>query len=286
VKYQTDLAVIGIQAAIDLSKRTLNSKDFRTHPTSLHCLQQAQTIIAKCRSSEDDKVEWSVLLSAAFYNRGVTLYLAELPVPAIPFIEGSVNIAKELLEESKADAGSKSESLPVLEELALQCSKRLELLAACHIKKGDKMVSKRRLRPVLKWSVNIEHTVFQNGLAAYFDCIMAQPTLRIDEITQAAGALSPFEAINASSPIGTILNRLASFLQKEALLFNNSWNDVQRYLSNPALVNGYGGVSLEYILDTLVHVSHRSEVSTLMVHICNDLIAIYTAEEYPVRRLR
>ncbi|KAJ9092673.1 hypothetical protein QFC21_006738 [Naganishia friedmannii] len=264
VKYQTDLAVIGIQAAIDLSKRTLNTRDFRTHPTSLHCLQQARTIIAKCRSSEDDKVEWSVLLSAAFYNRGVTLYLAELPVPAIPFIEGSVNIAKELLEAPKAGADLKQESLPVLEELAIQRSKRLELLAACHIKKGDKL----------------------NGLAAYFDCIMAQPTAQVTEITQAASTLPPIEAINASSTIATILNRLASFLQKEALLFNNSWSDVQQFLDNPTLSNGYGGVSLEYILATLALVSHRTEVSTMMVHICDSLLAIYTPEGYPIRRLR
>ncbi|KAJ9118120.1 hypothetical protein QFC22_004021 [Naganishia vaughanmartiniae] len=264
VKYQTDLTVIGIQAAIDLSKRTLNTRDFRTHPTSLHCLQQAQAIIAKCRSSDDDRVEWSVLLSAAFYNRGVTLYLAELPVPAIPFIEGSVNIAKELLDATKATAGLEPESLPVLAELVIQRSKRLELLAACHIKKGDKM----------------------NGLAAYFDCIMAQPTTKIDDITQATITSTPSEAINPSSPIATILNRLASFLQKEALLFNNNWSAVQQHLNHPTLANGYGGVSLEYILDTLAPVSHRTEVSTMMVHICNSLIAVYTPENYPIRRLR
>jgi hypothetical protein len=84
------------------------------------------------------------LLSASVYNRGVSLYLGDLPVPALPFIQRSVDIAKELLQKSAAGVDFKPETAAALQELTLQHSKRLELLAACYIKKGDKMVSEDR----------------------------------------------------------------------------------------------------------------------------------------------
>ncbi|KAJ9094312.1 hypothetical protein QFC19_007997 [Naganishia cerealis] len=194
----------------------------------------------------------------------VLINKSTMPVPAIPFIEGSVNIAKKMLDSPKARADLKPETLQLLDELTLQLSKRLQLLATCHIKKGDKM----------------------NGLAVYLECIAAQPNPIIKETVRSAGNLSPLEVINASSPIAVVLNRLASFLQSEALFFNNSWSQVQEYLDAPTLANGYGGVSLEYILDTLAQASHRMEVSALMANICNSLITIYTSEDYPIRRLR
>lgn len=141
VKYQVDLAVISIQAAIDLSKRILSVTDFTSHEISLDTLDQARTTVSNCRTSFDDKAEWLVLLSASFYNRGVTLYLAELPVPALVFIERSVHIAQELLHGQGTESQPSSETVAVLAELGLQYSKRLELLAACHIKRGKQLAS-------------------------------------------------------------------------------------------------------------------------------------------------
>lgn len=140
VKYQVDLAVIAIQAAIDVSKRILNVSDFATHALSLSILDQARTTVSHCRTSEEDNVEWLALLSASFYNRGVTLYLGESPVPAIPFIQRSVDIA-QIVQQQDTESFSSPETAAALAELAVQYSKRLELLATCHIKKGDKMAS-------------------------------------------------------------------------------------------------------------------------------------------------
>lgn len=148
VKYQVDLAIIGIQAAIDLSKRLLNISDFSSHAASLGVLDQARGLVGHCQATVEDKIEWLVLLSTSYYNRGVSLYLGELPVPALPFIQRSVDIVKEILQESATLEDGKPEILGVLQELSAQHSKRLELLAACYIKKGDKMVSPERIAMV------------------------------------------------------------------------------------------------------------------------------------------
>lgn len=141
LKYQVDLAVIAIQAAFDLSKRLLKVPDFSSHAISLGVLDKARALVANCQAPTDDKLDWLVLLSTAYYNRGVSLYLGELPVPALPFIERSVDIVKEILQESRTTDDRNTDNLSVLEELRMQHSKRLELLAACYIKKGEKMVS-------------------------------------------------------------------------------------------------------------------------------------------------
>jgi hypothetical protein len=134
------MAVIAIQAAIDVSKRILIASDFATHVLSLSVLDQARTTVSHCRTSEEDKIEWLALLSASFYNRGVSLYLGESPVPAIPFIQRSVDIA-QIVQQQDSESFSSPETAAALAELAVQYSKRLELLATCHIKKGDKMAS-------------------------------------------------------------------------------------------------------------------------------------------------
>lgn len=142
VKYRVDLAIVAIQAALDLSKRLLKVTDFSTHSIALGALDQARTLVAKCEVPVDDKLEWLVLLSTAYYNRGVALYLGELPIPALPFIQRSVDIVKEILHDSTTTEDRKSENLGVSDELGVQHPKRVELLAACYIKKGEKMVSR------------------------------------------------------------------------------------------------------------------------------------------------
>lgn len=123
----------------------MKTSDFSTHSTALGILDQARTLVAQSRATSDDKIEWMVLLSTSYYNRGVSLYLGELPVPALPFIERSADIVKEILQGSISAEERKPELVTVLQELALQHSKRLELLAACYIKKGEKMVRRKEL---------------------------------------------------------------------------------------------------------------------------------------------
>lgn len=136
-----DLAVIAIQAALDLSKRVLTLSDLSSHAIALKILEQAHNAVLLCRTNQDDKAEWLALLSASFYNRGVTLYLGESHIPALPFIQRSVDIAQDLLQDEAAGQKPSTETVAVLAELAIQYPKRLELLAACHIRKGDKMAS-------------------------------------------------------------------------------------------------------------------------------------------------
>ena len=137
-----DLAAIAIQAALDLSKRILSLSDFSSHALALDILEQAHNAVSHCRTNSDDKAEWLALLSASFYNRGVTLYLGEFHLPALPFIKRSVEIAQHLLlQHEAAEQKLCADTVAVLAELATQYPKRLELLAACHIKKGDKMAS-------------------------------------------------------------------------------------------------------------------------------------------------
>lgn len=139
-----DLAVVAIQAALDLSKRVLTLSDFSSHAIAFKILEQAHNAVLFCRTNPEDKAEWLALLSASFYNRGVTLYLGELHVPALPFIQRSVDIAQNLqLQDGAAEQKPSTETVAVLAELAIQYPKRLELLAACHIRKGDKMASLR-----------------------------------------------------------------------------------------------------------------------------------------------
>jgi hypothetical protein len=101
-----------------------------------------------------------------------------------------------------------------------------------------------------------------------------------------AETLPPTDAIKAVPALATLLNRLASFLQKEALLFGNKWTEVQRRLDQHVAKDAYCGSLLEYLLDSLGDAVHRSEVARVVRQICQRLTSIYTTDEYPVRRLR
>jgi hypothetical protein len=101
-----------------------------------------------------------------------------------------------------------------------------------------------------------------------------------------AERLPATEAVRAFPGISTLLNRLGSFLQKEALYFDNNFSEVERLLGQCVSQDVYKGIILEYVLDALGAVGHRSEVAAFMCSMCQSLISIYTPDVFPVRRLR
>lgn len=115
---------------------------------------------------------------------------------------------------------------------------------------------------------------------------MSQPQATIDQIIQTAETLPSSQTVKAFPAISTVLNRLASFLQKEALFFMHNFVEVDRRLSQYVLQDAYKGIILEYLVECLADTAHRQEVATLMRKICLSLTSIYTSDKFPIRRLR
>lgn len=126
----------------------------------------------------------------------------------------------------------------------------------------------------------------QNGLSTYFACLTSQQEVAIDRIVQTAATLPAPQTVKAFPPIVALLNRLASYMQKEALFFTNNFAEVARQLSEWKNQDAYKATILEFLVDCLADAAHRSEIAGLMRQICRTLTLIYTSDGYPLRRLR
>lgn len=127
---------------------------------------------------------------------------------------------------------------------------------------------------------------YQNGLSTYFACLTSQQQAVIDEIMQTAATLPAPQTVKAFPSIVTLLNRLASYMQKESLFFTSNFAEVDRLLGEWKNQDAYKGTILEFLVDCLADAAHRLEIGGLMRKICHTLTLIYTPDGYPLRRLR
>lgn len=115
---------------------------------------------------------------------------------------------------------------------------------------------------------------------------MSQDQAVIEQIGRNAEKFPPSQAFKSFPSMITLLNRLASYMQKEALFFTNNSVEVERQLAEWKGSDAYKGTVLEFLLDCLTDAAHRREIASLTRQICHALISIYTSEKYPLRRLR
>lgn len=242
-----DLATIVIDTLLHFVRIDITPGDFQSHEQAYRMLQSAISIRDAFPVDHADSAEWSRCISAAFYNTGVALWRANLSVPAVPFVRSSCVYGREALDRAKDTSG---EHWRALED---QLTKRWELLAACYLKGGDKL----------------------EALRAYLACLTAFPLTMLQKAQADLTRQTPAAALQ---PFSTILLRIGSLLQSEALLFSQ-----QDHLFDldPLLA-----ACVEQMLKHVEPAQHRPEVADLLVNVWRHVLAVYDAEAYPVRRLR
>lgn len=242
-----DLATIVIDTLLHFVRIDIQPGDFDSHDLASKKLSFAIAIRDAFPVDHVDSAEWSRCISAAFYNTGVALWRANLAVPAIPFVRSSCLYGREALDRPR---DTSSEHWQALEE---QLTKRWELLAACYLKAGEKL----------------------EALRAYLACLTALPSKALQQARTDISSQTPSSALR---PFATVLLRMGSLLQSEALLFSQQ---AHLFDLDPLLA-----ACVEEMARHVETAQHRPEVADLLANIWRHVLAVYDAETYPVRRLR
>lgn len=254
----SDLATIVIDSVLNVVRISLKPGDFASHEAAEKLLLRAGAIRDLFPAADPDSAERSRCIAAAWYNSGAALFRNNFAVPALPFVKSSAHSGREALSHRPANA--ETEELWVgLEE---QLPKRWELLAACHLKKGEKI----------------------EALQAYMSSLTAFTRGHIDGIRRQSDTKPASAIFSSPSTIGTAIIRMASLLQNESTLFLYEAKTFEIILDN--VMDGYVAIAMEYAVELMQSAEYRNEVAELMGRILQHLLKFYVHDQFPIRRLR
>ena len=218
-------------------------------------------------------------LASGYYNLGGALFNANKPAAAVPFLRRAAQISADVVASTavSADVAGMLSSLSLEDDktqlardearadFAKQLSKRCEVLALAHHGAGDKAAA----------------------LTAYASAIAtASPALRTD--LHAASASTPVAVLAARDAFAGLVKLIqrATKLAAFDLLRPGAEVGLGRRLREAGWEAGAAGIVLELQLGALDGAGDRAEASKVLAVLVEDLLGLYTAERFPLRRAR
>ena len=118
-------------------------------------------------------------------------------------------------------------------------------------------------------------------MKAYCDSISNQPKRVVGQLADTAASLPPAAAFSEFVTINDSLQRISALIMFDPISFTGQCKNLFGALT-PAIAGFVG----EQLLSHLREGVHRVEVANVMLEIGEGILRIYTASEFPVRRLR
>ena len=121
----------------------------------------------------------------------------------------------------------------------------------------------------------------KGAVKAYSDSISNQPEGVIGQLADTAASLPPAAAFSEFVNTNDTLQRISSMIMFDPLSFTG-----QRENLFGALTPAVAGFVREQLLSHMKEGLHRIEVAAVIIEIGEGILRLYTASQFPIRRLR